>query len=93
MACVPALPATAALSLHCRTPLHDKKIPSSRNPDFPTLISPSYLSDADHCPAVGPHGRRLLRDEGDDVKPTYFLQAAGGRATACNARTTPPRRP
>ncbi|KIZ03650.1 hypothetical protein MNEG_4304 [Monoraphidium neglectum] len=50
---------------------------NSLNPDFPTLISPSYLSDADHCPAVGPHGRRLLRDEGDDVKPTYFLQAAG----------------
>lgn len=48
-----------------------------RNPDFPTLISPSYLADADHCPAVGPHGRRLLLDDGGNVKPTYFLRAAG----------------
>lgn len=48
-----------------------------RNPDFADLISPAYLKDPKHCPAVGPHGRRLLRDDGDDVTPTFFLQAAG----------------
>ncbi|KAI8476195.1 MAG: plasma-membrane choline transporter-domain-containing protein [Monoraphidium minutum] len=48
-----------------------------RNPDFAKLIAPSYLSDAEHCPAVGPHGRRLLLKHGEDAQPTFFLQAAG----------------
>jgi hypothetical protein len=40
------------------------------------MISPSYLKDATHCPAGGPHRRRLLGHE--DVEPTFFFQAAGG---------------
>lgn len=48
-----------------------------RNPDFSSLISPSYLADAAHCPAAGPHGRRLLLAEGEGAQPTYFLRAAG----------------
>lgn len=47
------------------------------NPEFSQLISPSYLGNATHCPKHGPHGRRLLVDDKGDVKPTYFLQAAG----------------
>jgi hypothetical protein len=48
-----------------------------RNPDFADLLSPAYLQDPAHCPAVGPHGRRLLLAEGEAVKPTFFFAAAG----------------
>lgn len=45
-----------------------------RNHKFVQYINPDYLKDPGHCPAAA-HGRVLLDD--DDVKPTYFLQAAG----------------
>ncbi|GBF94104.1 choline transporter-like [Raphidocelis subcapitata] len=52
------------------------------NPDFGSLISPSYLADPSHCPADrADGGRRLLLADGEVAQPTFFFQAAG----ACTA--------